>query len=107
MYAMTASVAPGAVHFVAPALLRSDKSAARELTGLEIESVSGGRFSSRELTFIGASAGGGAAAFRGAFTGARFGAALGSFAGPAGMAFGAFVGAAGGIAVIAIGQAYF
>ena len=42
MYAMTASVAPGAVSFDAPALVQSDESDARELTGLEIDYVSGG-----------------------------------------------------------------
>ena len=42
MYAITASVAPCAVSFDAPALMQSDESNARELTGLEIEFVSGG-----------------------------------------------------------------
>lgn len=42
MYAMTAAVAPGSVNFGTPALMRSDNSSARELSGLEIEFVSGG-----------------------------------------------------------------
>lgn len=42
MYAMRASVAPGSVYFDAPTFVWSSNVGERELTGLEVEFVSGG-----------------------------------------------------------------
>ena len=42
MYTMTAAAVPRSVYLDAPALMRYDNNSARELTGLEIDYVSGG-----------------------------------------------------------------
>ncbi len=87
MYAITASVAPCAVSFDAPALMQSDKSDARELTSLEIDYVSGA-----------CSLGGlGLAALGGAVAGGIGGAAAGAIFGP-----GALIGAGAGAVSVGI-----